>query len=422
MKRLFSLLLLLSFMLTGCSGIASRNNILSLLSSPRLSRRESRIITAINRHLGQDIVLKYPKAGLNVSPVQFVDLNGDNTEEAAVLYSAENTGSNVRMAVLTQSEDEWDVVYDKEGYGTEVYKITFTDMTRSGDRQIVVGYTFSDSSEKITSVYFTDDNAVTEENTYTCQDYVIYDITGDGAEDMILAGVNADNQRTQVRVLSAHYNDYLTSLSVKQIPVRNATVTNIAFSKSDFADSEVILVDYHDAYRRFYTEAIKFDGYNLEPVLSHDVVQKIWNFGYSLNSRDIDGDGYYETPTVIDDGNPYSFNLKQMEWTCFLLNEPVRKYYGVCEARSGVYFPLPYEWQGLISLVNGEKEGEWAVLRTSSGRPLVNFSLVNAGADTETGAGSIIVGKGTIQVKLIFAREVTAEQRDYISEGMMYIK
>lgn len=422
MKKLFSLLVVMAVLLSGCSGIASRNNILSLLSSPRLSQRESRIITAINRHLGQDIVLKYPREGENVSPVQFTDLDGDKTEEAVVLYSAENTGSNVRLAVLTQTDGEWTVVYDKEGYGTEVYKITFASMTAREDAQIVVGYTFSDSSEKITSVYFTKDAAVTEETTYTCQDYVIYDITGDGMEDMILAGVNADNQRTQVRVHSAHYNDYLTALSSRQISVRNATVTNIAFSKSDFAEGDVILVDYYDSYHRVYTEAMKFDGYNLETVLPPDVVQKIWNFDYNLNSRDIDNDGYFETPTVIDDGNHYSHNLKQMEWTCFLLNEPVRKYYGVCEADSGIFFPLPQEWQGLISLVNSDNRGEWAVIRTSSGRPLVNFDLVATGATAQPGTDTVIVGTGTVQVKLLFAREVSAEQREYIAGNMMYIK
>ncbi len=422
MKRLISLLFPLVFLLTGCSGIASRNNILSLLSSPRLSARESRIITAVNRHVGRDIVLKYPKSGANISPVQTTDLNGDGRQEAVVLYSAENTGSNVRIAVLTENEETWTVVYDKEGYGSSVHRITYADMTGSGDMQIIVGYTFSDSSEKILSVYRTDNVQVTGENTYTCQDYITYDITGDGNRDLILAGVNADNQRTQVRVLSAHYNDYLTSLSTKQIGVRNATVTRISFSKSDFAPGEVILVDYYDSYHRVYTEGMKFDGYNLETVLPPDVVQKIWNFGYNLNSRDIDRDGYYETPTVIDDGNPYSFNLKQMEWTCFLLNEPVRKSYGVCEAESGVYFPLPYEWQGLISLSNGEDEGRWTVLRTSSGRPLVNFSLITSGDNREVGDGEMIVAKGTIEVKITFAREVTAEQREYIANGMMYIK
>ncbi len=421
MKRLISLLFPLIFLMTGCSGIASRNNILSLLSSPKLSQRESQIITAVNRHVGRDIILKYPKSGENVSPVQLTDLNGDGIQEAVVLYSAVNTGSNVRIAVLTENNENWTIAYDKEGYGSSVYKITYAHMSASDDMQIIVGYTFSDSSEKILSVYRTDNLQVTGENTFTCQDYVTYDITGDGNEDLILAGINADNQRTQVKVLSCHYNDYLTSLSTKQISVKNATVTGIAFSRSDLAEGDVILVDYCDSYRRFYTEGMKFDGYNIDSVLGPDVVQKIWDFGYSLNSRDTDNDGYYETPTVIDDGNPYSFNLKQMEWTCFLLNEPVRKSYGVCEANSGIYFPLPYEWQGFISLSNGE-DGRWTVLRTSSGRPLVSFDPVKSGDSRDITDSEIIVGIGTIEVKITFSQEVTAEQREYISGGMMYIK
>ena len=422
MKKLISLLFPLALMMTGCSGIASRSNILSLLSSPQLSRRESRIITAVSRNVDSDIRLKYPRSGDNISPVQTVDLNGDGKEEAVVLYTAENTGSNVRIAILAESSDGWSVVYDKEGYGSSVYRINYADLSGNGDICIMVGYTFSDGSEKILSLYHTTGTEVTGENTYTCQDYVTHDITGDGKADLITAGVNADNQRTQLRVLSCHYSDYLTSLSSRQINVRNATVTGISFSKSDFSDKEVILVDYRDAYHRIYSEALNLDDYNLDSVMSSDVVQKIWNFGYSLNSRDIDEDGFYETPTVIDDGNPYSFNLKQMEWTCFLLNEPVRKSYGVCDADSGVYFPLPSEWQGLISLINGEKDGLWTVMRTSSGRPLVSFHTVQAGEDRETEENEIIAEKGTLQVKISFAREVSAEQREFIASGMMYMK
>ena len=126
MKRILTLLLaVLTF--TGCSGLADKDNIINLLSSPKLSQRESEVVAVIKEHLGQDVILKYPKQGNNISPVQLVDLSSDGTEEAVVLYTAPNTGNNVRVAVLSQNENGWQLEYDAEGYGTEIYKIVFAD-------------------------------------------------------------------------------------------------------------------------------------------------------------------------------------------------------------------------------------------------------------------------------------------------------
>ena len=127
MKRFLALLLVL-LTLSGCSGFANKDNIINLLSSPKLSQRESEIVESIKAHLGRDIILKYPKQGENVSPVQITDLSGDGTDQAVVLYTAPGQGGNVRMAVLTASDEGWRIDYDSEGYGTEFYKIIFANL------------------------------------------------------------------------------------------------------------------------------------------------------------------------------------------------------------------------------------------------------------------------------------------------------
>ena len=87
MKKLLALLIAM-LTLTGCSGIADKDNIIDLLSSPKLSRRENAIVECITEHLGEDIILKYPKHGSNISPVQVVDLESDGSEEAVTAFAA----------------------------------------------------------------------------------------------------------------------------------------------------------------------------------------------------------------------------------------------------------------------------------------------------------------------------------------------
>lgn len=421
MKKLFALLLAM-LLLTGCDGIANKDNIINLLSSPKLSRRESRIVECITNYLGHDIILKYPKQGSNVSPVQLVDLSGDGSEEAVVLYTAPSTGGNVRIAVLSQNENGWQVNYDGEGYGSEIYKIVFAELHRDSHKQIIVGYTFSDSSEKILSVYFTDNGRVKDVQSLSCQDFAVQDVTGDNISDIVLAGVNADNQRTQVRVLSMENSTVLTALATRGITVSNAKVTNIAFSRNDFSEKSAIVVDYTDVYYRVYTQRMYFENYGLHTILSPDAVQKRWVYDYSLDSMDVDGDGYLETPTIINPELPIPENLKFMEWTCFLSREPVRKFYGVCEAQSGIYFPLPDSWQNLVTLTYGEKENTWNISRISDGALIMEFELLSAGYEQQPGENRVIVSAGTLQIKITADPAVSEDQMEYIAEGLMYIK
>ena len=421
MKRILTLLLaVLTF--TGCSGIADKDNIINLLSSPKLSQRESEVVAVIKEHLGQDVILKYPKQGNNISPVQLVDLSSDGTEEAVVLYTAPNTGSNVRVAVLSQNENGWQLEYDAEGYGTEIYKIVFADFYGENNKQIVIGYTYSDNSEKFLAIYSTDSGKVQDVQYQPCQEFLVEDVTGDGVSDVILASLNADNKNTQLRVLSTQDSQILTNLAIKQLSVPNARVTNIAVSETEFSEKKAIMVDYTDNYFRVYTQGVYYDNYSFETVLSPDVVQKRWVYDYSLNSIDVDGDGYIETPTIITDQVPMAENLKFMEWTGFLLEEPVRKYYGVCEADVGLYFPLPDEWQNLVTLQYGENEGNWQVVKIEDGSTIVDFLMLPTGYDQETEDNEIIVNTVTIQLKIKFDESVSDDQRRYIIGGMMYIK
>ncbi len=421
MKRFLPLLLAM-LMFTGCDGFANKDNIINLLSSPKLSRRESRIVTSINDHLGQEIILKYPKQGSNISPVQMMDLSGDGIDEAVVLYTAPGIGGNVHLAVLSQQEETWRIDYEGEGFGSEVHSISFANLFQSEGKQIIVGYSYSDSSEKFLSIYFTYNGQVTDVQHQTCQDYLVADVTGDNVQDIVLAGVNADNQHTQLRILSTFDNDMLTSFASKKLNVPNARVTNIALSKNDFSDSMAIVVDYTDSYFRVYTQGFYFEDYKLNTILSPDQVQKRWVYDYNLVSRDVDGDGYLETSTVIDTGNTMPENLKFMEWTSYLTQQPVRKYYGFCEAESGIYFRLPDLWQNYIVMAYGRDENTWLLKQTTDEKIIVTFELLSAGYDEQLTDNQIIVSTGTLQIKVTFDDSVSADQRAYIANGLMYIK
>lgn len=407
-------------MFTGCGIVGGRNDIINLLSSPKLSQRESRIVQAISEYLGQDVILKYPRRETGISPVQTVDLSGKDGEEAVVLYSCPSLSGNVRIAVLENINDVWRVINDYEGYGSEIYKIDFAQLIPGGEKQIIVGYTFADSSEKLLSVYFFSQGGIYDIYTVSCQDFMVMDITGDKTDDLILAGVNADNQQTRLKVYSHRQEGKLQVVAARALGITNARVTGINYSKQNIDGSGVVLVDYYDTYHKVYTQGFALKGDELDVVMPGDVVQKLWHAAYPLNSKDVNGDGFFETPTIIDDGS-VGTNLRFMEWTNFLVQEPEREYYGVCNISQGVFFPLPDEWQNYIKLGEGEN-GSWSVSRTSDSLILVDFSVVNSRRQTREEENRVIIGSGISQIKLVFDPSVSQEQRDYICGGMIYLK
>ena len=78
--------------LSGCSGLPGRTNITSLLSAPKFSQTESDIIKAIDNHIGDNITLRHSTSQGYSAPVQFIDIDGKDEDEAVVFYYAPNKG------------------------------------------------------------------------------------------------------------------------------------------------------------------------------------------------------------------------------------------------------------------------------------------------------------------------------------------
>ena len=125
-------------LLTGCS---SYGDVETLLRAPQLSGESSALQKALNSYLGGSATLKYPASGDFLSPFAFGDWDGDGEDEAAVLYTADTTGSNVCLAVLEPSgEDSWRVSRTVEGLSSEVENFNTANLKNAESQQLVVGY------------------------------------------------------------------------------------------------------------------------------------------------------------------------------------------------------------------------------------------------------------------------------------------
>ncbi|MBR6518787.1 MAG: hypothetical protein IKT63_03845, partial [Oscillospiraceae bacterium] len=284
--------------LSGCSVMPGRTNITSLLSAPKFSQTESDIIKAIDNHIGDNITLRHSTSQGYSAPVQFIDIDGKDEDEAVVFYYAPNKGANIRIAVLSYENDDWKIVSDKEGLGTEVFFFSAVEFETMEAKQLLVGYNTGNSDENFFVAYFNDGTEEPAEYTESCQDIIVGDVTYDGYDDVILSNRTAEG-RIRLRSLTYAGNGEFKMLGGRNLKYYNIDVTQLAMSQSK--DGETVLyADYRDNYNQMHTEGIVFreEGkmFNPFPVT---VVSRQWEYSTDLNCVDIDGDGYIETPSVI---------------------------------------------------------------------------------------------------------------------------
>ena len=119
--------LFLPLLLTGCT---FNTGIDTLLSPPKLSKQQQLIYDALINYTGENISLKYPKAGKNLSAFIIEDIDGDKQDEAIVFYkknAAKSEDDSLRINILdSKNNDEdiiWHSVYDHAADGNDIEQV-----------------------------------------------------------------------------------------------------------------------------------------------------------------------------------------------------------------------------------------------------------------------------------------------------------
>ena len=137
-QRLSAVLIAAALCLAGCS-VLPGGETESLLRAPRLSGETSAVQKALNSYLDGVATLKYPASGDFLSPFLFGDWDGDGTQEAAVLYTAEAGGANVWMAILEPTDSGgWRVSQTTEGLSGEVETVSYAHLRDAESLQLLV--------------------------------------------------------------------------------------------------------------------------------------------------------------------------------------------------------------------------------------------------------------------------------------------
>ena len=400
---------------TGCSSLTGKSNITNLLSAPKLSENESNIVKAIENHIDEDITLKYSQNMGYSAPIQLIDIDFDSVYEAAVFYYAPNKGANIRFALLSHTTEGWNVVADKEGLGTDVFYFDTITLPKVYGKQITVGYQSKNISENFFVTYFTDKAQDIPDYVENCQYIVAGDIDGSGYSDIILAKTSS-NGKVNFSVLAFDENMQFHSYGTKTLKHTNINVSQIVVSPLKDGRNAVYF-DYSDTHNRMHTEVYAMENGRLVSCIANDVVSKSWEHEPVINSRDIDGDGYMEVPTVIQPHNPEEVpSFKYMEWADWTQQELKRVYYGIFDIRENIFMALPDEWQDNVYAV--AMENGFEIKNTENDQTMLWFTEAEPTENIGSGAYSYAVYLGTQMWHLECSENMDMSRIEYVYKGI----
>ena len=209
MRRFITVLLisLSVFTLHGCMFDVQNAEI---MRPPKLPTELEAVKTALFDYYGSGLRLMNPSSGALKAAIQFIDLNGDQQEEAVALFKDEDEQNALKVAILYKDEGNiWETLAPIVGIGYDVDQIGFPDLNGDGVKEIVVGWLGGSSLSKGLSVYqanyalsaYSGGTMVYEEifrEVYT--NFHIADMDLDGADELVTFLMSRPENRAEARL------------------------------------------------------------------------------------------------------------------------------------------------------------------------------------------------------------------------------
>lgn len=357
MKKAAICALLAAAFFTGCSASGSVEN---LLSPPIMFDLQEEIYYALEKSVGKEIELVYPRSGAYRSPIILEDIDGDGDSEAVVLYRKKD---ETRINILDTDENgSWMSAADAEGGGTGVDRVLISSLGDAQRISVIVGFNSvgSDSSMKI----FTYGQNGLEETAaaYGYGSMFLYDLNNDGNNELYI--LNSNNEYIGRKAS-------LTSVSDTGIKIAESASVSLNSGSSEFINislgnvgenTPAIYID-ELCSGQLYTEIIYDVGGTLRNPLYLDERESILNTVRSRGylSTDIDLDGIIEIPTLsyfpgYSQDNRDSFFVTN--WNVYQNFTITKKYASYYDLDRNFCFIIPSRWDGLVTVKHDEHNGD----------------------------------------------------------------
>lgn len=362
--------------LSGCSIDVS--SVEGLMRPPKLSGENSLLQEAFEKYLNlsKNTIMKTPISGENRSSFLYYDLDNNGVKEAFAFYSDVSVDENACAAIFKFVNNEWQLVSNIKGSGEDIFEVDFADINGDGCLELVICWTylktgesdntasFTNSGERIMSVYSYNGNSTTLITTQPFSKMLVGDFNGDKSDEILLVSVDLSekSKRTIGRILGFNSNydivrsyDLILTSMIDVLNIDKDTVT------VEGEKHTRIFVDGGISETAVITDVVDISHSDFEitlPLYETNISEKPLTIrDVSTLSADIDGDGEIEIPTV--ENLPYSSvinnessrNLSLTIWSKVENGELITEYKCLMNSLNGYMFIFPEEWTNSITAV-----------------------------------------------------------------------
>ena len=364
-----ALLPLLCLLFCGCTPFFAVGD---LLQPPQFSDENAALRTAFEAQVGANVQYRSPVSGDDLSAFWLHDLDADGDKEALVFYTPDSMDVPVHIAVLEQTDGEWQIVQDLEGGGSEMLSAESLDMDTDGRQEVVLCFGAPDGG-RVMSIFTCTGQPLSLvklfENSYAVMQKA--DLNADGQTEIFMISLlpDVDGQSAQARVLQKTQNG-----------IQPSDKCELDGKVTGYGDVFVCPTDtgctlYTDAYQAdnaMITEVIVWDSASATmraPLLESAARTNSRTVRYMrIACRDADGDGVPEIPCqtaafphgeVVQNGSVVSSPVYLTQW-CVWQNDRLTP---VCQGlvhRDGRFmFMIPEDWTDRFSVVQYPDKRQW---------------------------------------------------------------
>lgn len=299
-------ILCIALLFSGCGGFQLASSIDDLISPVAPAGADASVQSAMDAYCKGGYSVKIPAAGNYTTSYIFYDFDADGQKEALAFYEPNDALGKIDMAVLEQKGDNWQVITNVQGEGTDVYSVDFCDVNGDGKTEFLISWNMiSNSTSHLMSIYkliTAEDGtklaALAEPMQYSA--YIPVDLNSDGVQEVLYFSADQMKSLSASAALYSYKGDKVAQLGETRVDGHVSAYRKLQVGQADGKPA-------------VYADAVKSDGASMLTELIcwsnyyDSIVAPFYSYNTGLTadtSRDVmvpcvdmNGDGQIEIPT-----------------------------------------------------------------------------------------------------------------------------
>lgn len=342
-------MLCIALLFSGCGGFHLASSIDDLISPVAPAGADASVQSAMDAYCKGGYSVKIPAAGKYTTSYIFYDFDNDGQKEALAFYEPNDALGKIDMAVLEQSGENWQVIANIQGEGTDVYSVDFCDVNGDGKTEFLISWNMiSYSTSHLMSVYKMTGSgheskltALAKPMQYSA--YIPADLNNDGVQEVLFFSADQMKSLSASAALYSYKGDKQTLLGETRVDGHVSAYRKLQVGKADGKPA-------------VYADAVKSDGASMltELICWSDYYDSIVSPFYSYNTGltadtgrdvmvpcvDMNGDGLLEIPTDAKlKGLPTQ--VRGVDWCKYKSSVLVHTGYSLAVQEDGYQMVLP---------------------------------------------------------------------------------